>query len=165
LRSGELADLLGISPDILRHYERMKLLPVPRRSPGNYRLYPRETAHRVRLIRNALAVGFSLPELAKILKVRDAGGARSPNGNELLFGASAGRKFSVRTGWALIVGPEFFGETAVRSSSNGQTGFEGLLTGRLERTGDRPHLRFRMGVGHGIVQHFGAPEWRILAGV
>ena len=75
LRSGELADLLGISPDTLRHYERMKLLPVPRRSTGNYRLYPRETADRVRLIRNALAVGFSLPELAKILRVRDAGGA------------------------------------------------------------------------------------------
>lgn len=67
--------MLGISPDTLRHYERMKLLPVPRRSPGNYRLYPRETADRVRLIRNALAIGFSLPELAKILKVRDAGGA------------------------------------------------------------------------------------------
>ena len=49
--------------------------------------------------------------------------------------------------------------------SNGQTGFEGLLTGRLERTGDRWRLRFRIGVGHGIVQHFGAPEWRILAGV
>ncbi len=89
----------------------------------------------------------------------------SPDGNELLFGASAGRRFSVRSGWALIVGPEFFGETAVHSNSNGQTGFEGLLTTRLERTGDRPHLRFRIGVGHGIVQHFGAPEWRVLVGV
>jgi hypothetical protein len=89
----------------------------------------------------------------------------SPNGNELVFGASAGRKFSVRTGWALVVGPEFFGETAVHSNSNGQTGFEGLLTTRLERTGDRPHLRFRIGIGHGIVQHFGAPEWRVLVGV
>ena len=89
----------------------------------------------------------------------------SPNGNELLFGASAGRRFSVRSGWEMVVGPEFFGESAVRSSSSGQTGFEGLLTGRLERTGDRPQLRFRLGIGHGIVQHFGAPEWRILAGV
>ena len=75
LLSGELAKLAGISADTLRHYERMKLLAVPRRSPGNYRLCPRETADRVRLIRNALAVGFSLPELAKILKVREAGGA------------------------------------------------------------------------------------------
>jgi hypothetical protein len=89
----------------------------------------------------------------------------SPNGNELLFGVSAGRNFTVRSRWAVVVGPEFFGETAVRSSSNGQTGFEGLWTGRLERTSDRPHLRIKMGIGHGIVQHFGAPEWRFLAGV
>jgi len=89
----------------------------------------------------------------------------SPNGNELLFGVSAGRKFPLRSGWGMVVGPEFFGQTAVRSSSNGQTGFEGLLTARLERTGDRAHLRFRMGIGHGLVEHFGAPEWRILVGV
>jgi hypothetical protein len=89
----------------------------------------------------------------------------SPDGNELLFGVSAGRRFSVRSRWAVVVGPEFFGETAVRSSSTGQTGLEGLLTGRLERTSDRPHLRIKAGIGHGIVQHFGAPEWRILAGV
>ena len=75
LRSGELARLAEISPDTLRHYERMKLLATPRRSAGNYRLYPPEAVERVRLIRHALAVGFSLPELAKILKVRDAGGA------------------------------------------------------------------------------------------
>jgi hypothetical protein len=89
----------------------------------------------------------------------------SPNGNELLFGVGAGRRFSVRSGWGMVVGPEFFGETAVHSNSNGQTGFEGLLTTRLERTGDRPHLRFKIGIGHGIVEHFGAPEWRILVGV
>ncbi len=75
LRSGELADLAGISPDTLRHYERMKVLAVPRRSSGNYRMYPPEAVDRVRLIQRALAVGFSLPELAKVLKVRDGGGA------------------------------------------------------------------------------------------
>ena len=75
LRSGELAGLAGISPDTLRHYERMKLLAAPRRSSGNYRLYPPEAVDRVRLIQRALAVGFSLPELVKILKIRDAGGA------------------------------------------------------------------------------------------
>lgn len=53
----------------------MRVLAEPGRSSGNYRLYPPEAADRVRLIRCALAVGFSLSELAKILKVRDAGGA------------------------------------------------------------------------------------------
>jgi DNA-binding transcriptional MerR regulator len=83
-RSGELAELTGISPDTLRHYERMKLLAVPRRSAGNYRLYPPEAVQRVRLIRHALAVGFSLPELAKILKVRDKVGAPCRQVQQLL---------------------------------------------------------------------------------
>jgi DNA-binding transcriptional MerR regulator len=74
-RSGELARLVGISTDTLRHYERMKVLPLPRRSSGNYRLYPTDAVDRLRLIRRALAMGFSLPELARILKVRDEGGA------------------------------------------------------------------------------------------
>ncbi len=67
--------MAGISTDTLRHYERLKVLPPPRRSEGNYRLYPPEAADRLRLIRRALAVGFSLPELARILKIRDSGGA------------------------------------------------------------------------------------------
>lgn len=75
LRSGELASLSGISADTLRHYERMKLLAAPRRSSGNYRLYLPEALDRVRLIRCALAVGFSLSELSEILKVRDGGGS------------------------------------------------------------------------------------------
>ena len=75
LRSGELASLSGISADTLRHYERMKLLATPRRSSGNYRLYPPEAVDRVRLIQRALAVGFSLSELSEILKIRDGGGS------------------------------------------------------------------------------------------
>lgn len=75
LRSGELASLSGISADTLRHYERMKLLATPRRSSGNYRLYPPEAIDRVRLIQRALAVGFSLRELSEILKIRDGGGS------------------------------------------------------------------------------------------
>ncbi len=73
LRSGELAALAGISTDTLRHYERMGVLPFPRRSEGNYRLYPAHAVDRVRLIRRSLSVGFSLAELAKILKARDQG--------------------------------------------------------------------------------------------
>jgi hypothetical protein len=88
-----------------------------------------------------------------------------PNGNELLFGASVGRRFTVRDGWDAVLGPEFYGESAVHSNYTGQTGFEGLLTARLERTGDRPHLRFKLGLGHGLVQNFGAPQWRVLASV
>ena len=75
LRSGELARLAGVSTDTLRHYERKGLLVRPRRSANGYREYPAGTLDRVRLVRNALGIGFTLTELARILRVRDRGGA------------------------------------------------------------------------------------------
>lgn len=74
MQSGELARLAGLSSDTLRHYERLGLLPKPPRTSGGYRDYPSHTLERVRLIRRAVSVGFSLPELTSILKVRDQGG-------------------------------------------------------------------------------------------
>ncbi|HKV39072.1 MAG TPA: heavy metal-responsive transcriptional regulator [Blastocatellia bacterium] len=75
LRSGELARMAGVSPDTLRHYERKGVIHAPRRSPNGYREYEIETLARVRLVRRAVDVGFSLNELAKILKERDQGRA------------------------------------------------------------------------------------------
>lgn len=75
LSSGELADLAGVSRDTLRHYERKGVLPRPLRGHNGYRQYPPETLQRVQLVRRALSVGFTLDELARVLKVRDAGGA------------------------------------------------------------------------------------------
>ena len=75
LRSGELAKLSGVSTDTLHHYERLGILAKPRRSNGNYRMYPPDSAFRVKLVRQALSIGFSLADLAKIFKVRDGGGA------------------------------------------------------------------------------------------
>ena len=75
MRSGELARICGISTDTLRHYERVGVLPRPRRTPGGYRQYPPEAVKRVRLVRRALEIGFTLDELAQILRVRDSGGA------------------------------------------------------------------------------------------
>jgi DNA-binding transcriptional MerR regulator len=73
LRSSEVAGLTGVSTDTLRHYERTGLIPRPRRSLNGYREYPPATVDRIRLIQRALAVGFTLAELAKILKQRDNG--------------------------------------------------------------------------------------------
>ncbi|HEY0406792.1 MAG TPA: heavy metal-responsive transcriptional regulator [Pyrinomonadaceae bacterium] len=74
-RSGELAGLTGVSTDTLRHYERKGVLPRPRRSMNGYRVYPPETLERVRLVRRAISVGFTLDELARLLKEREKGGA------------------------------------------------------------------------------------------
>src|SRR5262245_42764617 len=75
VRSAELARLAGVSPDTLRHYEKTGLLPRARRSPNGYREYPREACTRVRLVRRAVALGFTLAEVARVLAVRDRGGA------------------------------------------------------------------------------------------
>ncbi|SRR6266404_498625 len=75
LRSGELARLAGVSTDTLRHYEGKGLLVRPRRSENRYREYLASDLDRVRLVRSALGIGFSLDELARILSVRDRGGA------------------------------------------------------------------------------------------
>lgn len=75
LLTGELARLAGVSPDTLRHYERKGLLAKPARSANGYRQYRADALDRVRLIRSALSVGFTIDELSHILKERDGGGA------------------------------------------------------------------------------------------
>jgi OmpA-OmpF porin, OOP family len=110
--------------------------------------------------------GFSYAGLTgvHVRSLNDSPAPGSPAGSEFLFGSSVGRKFSFRTRWSGIVGTEIYGETAFHSFFNAQrTAVEGLLTARLERTGSP--LRFKLGGGHGFVQHFGAPEWRVLFGV
>jgi DNA-binding transcriptional MerR regulator len=75
MRSGELARLAGVSTDTLRYYERKRILPRPARTAAGYRQYPPEALERVRLVRRAIAIGFGVEELAKVLQVRERGGA------------------------------------------------------------------------------------------
>jgi DNA-binding transcriptional MerR regulator len=74
LLCGEMARLAGVSADTLRYYERCRLLPAVPRSAAGYRLFPPEALARVRLIRNAQSVGFSVNELSGIFRERSEGG-------------------------------------------------------------------------------------------
>lgn len=74
LRSAELARLCGLSTDTLRYYERKGLLRAGRSANG-YREYPPQSEDRIRLVQNALSVGFTLDELARLLRIREKGGA------------------------------------------------------------------------------------------
>jgi MerR family transcriptional regulator, Zn(II)-responsive regulator of zntA len=73
--AGELAKRAGVSTDTLRHYERKGVLTQPPRSANGYRQYSPSALDRVQLVRRALGVGFTLDELAKVLRIRDQGGA------------------------------------------------------------------------------------------
>ena len=75
LRTGEVARLSGVSPDTVRVYERRGLLPRPRRTSRGYRQYTQAAVDRVRLVRRALALGFTLEELRVVLGARDRGEA------------------------------------------------------------------------------------------
>jgi DNA-binding transcriptional MerR regulator len=75
MRASELARLAGVSSDTLRHYERKGVLDSPRRSSNGYREYSPDALDRLLIVRGALRLGFKLDELARILKVRDRGGA------------------------------------------------------------------------------------------
>lgn len=75
MRIGQLARTTGVSPDTIRYYERIGLLPVANRTGGGYREYPPGAVSRIRVIRNAVQLGFPLGEIATVLRTRDAGGA------------------------------------------------------------------------------------------
>ena len=74
LQSGELARLTGVSPDTIRHYERLGILTATGRTTGGYRMFSPSAVKRVQLARRALQLGFSLNELSEILRTRDKGG-------------------------------------------------------------------------------------------
>lgn len=96
LYSGELARLAGISPDTLRYYERCRLLPAAPRAASGYRLFPPHALTRVRLIRGALSLGFSVKELAAIFGQRDRGEAPCHRVRALAAGKLAGVEAQLR---------------------------------------------------------------------
>ncbi len=75
MQTGELAKAAGISTDTIRHYERKGVLNNSRRLINGYRAFPPEALARVLLVRRALAIGFTLDELARLLRERDKGSA------------------------------------------------------------------------------------------
>ena len=75
LHSGTLAKAAGVSTDTIRHYERIGVLPRASRTDSGYRVYTASAVERVLVVRRALRIGFTLAELAEVLKARDAGGA------------------------------------------------------------------------------------------
>jgi DNA-binding transcriptional MerR regulator len=70
MRSGELARAGGVNVETLRYYERRGLLAEPPRLASGYREYPPEALSRLRLIKQAHALGLTLAEIAELLTLR-----------------------------------------------------------------------------------------------
>lgn len=77
---GQLARAAGTHVETIRYYQRCGLMQVPLRPAGRVRRYPDEAIDRLRFVRRAQEVGFSLAEVGELLRLeRNPGchGARS----------------------------------------------------------------------------------------
>ena len=69
---GKLAKRAHVNIQTIRYYERRGLLPEPERSASNYRVYAEDTLLRVRFIKRAQDLGFTLGEIKELLELRAA---------------------------------------------------------------------------------------------
>ena len=69
LTIGQAADASGVSAKMVRHYEAIGLIPAPTRTSGNYRTYGDREVQMLRFIRRARSLGFSMPEISRLLSL------------------------------------------------------------------------------------------------
>ena len=67
---GQLAKTVGVNIQTVRYYERLKLLSPSVRRPSGYRVYGENEERRLRFIRNAQSLGFTLHEIEELLNLR-----------------------------------------------------------------------------------------------
>lgn len=73
LTIGRLAERAGVGIDTVRYYERAGLLPIPPRRASGYRDYPADSVRRLRFIRRAKDLGFTLTEIGELLELSGRG--------------------------------------------------------------------------------------------
>ena len=69
LKIGEVAEQGGVNLQTIRYYEREGLLPEPPRLASGYRIFHKSAVRRVRFIKRAQELGFSLAEIRELLSL------------------------------------------------------------------------------------------------
>jgi MerR family mercuric resistance operon transcriptional regulator len=77
MRIGELAKQAKVNLQTIHYYERRGLLARPPRTASNYRIYHAASIQRVRFIKRAQELGFSLSEIKELLSLRATPRSRS----------------------------------------------------------------------------------------
>ncbi len=75
LSIGQVATAAHVNIQTIRYYERRGLFAAPKRTPAGYRQYAEEAVHRLRFIKHAQDLGFSLQEIEELLALRVRHGA------------------------------------------------------------------------------------------
>jgi MerR family mercuric resistance operon transcriptional regulator len=73
---GRLANAVGEHVETIRYYQRRGLIEEPRKPVSGHRRYPADVVVRIRFIRRAQQMGFSLEEVKSLLKLADGKHAR-----------------------------------------------------------------------------------------
>lgn len=73
LTVSRVAEQVGVSPDTVRYYEKIGLMPETERSASGYRLYGDEAVERLRFIKRAQRFGLRLEAIGQLLDVRQRG--------------------------------------------------------------------------------------------
>jgi Hg(II)-responsive transcriptional regulator len=71
LKIGQVSKLSGVSIDTIRFYEKENLLTAPHRRESGYREFGSDTVERLRFIRRAKELGFSLQEINDLLGMKE----------------------------------------------------------------------------------------------
>jgi MerR family copper efflux transcriptional regulator len=66
---GRAAEISGVTPKMIRHYESLGLIPKAARTLGDYRVYSAAEVHTLRFIRRARGLGFSMEEISELLSL------------------------------------------------------------------------------------------------
>lgn len=70
MRIGRVARAAGVNVQTVRYYERMRLLPAPRRTAAGYRVYGADTVSTLLAIKRAQALGFTLRDIRELMTIR-----------------------------------------------------------------------------------------------
>ncbi len=68
---GRLAVAAGVNVETVRYYQRIRLMPVPKKAPGGIRRYGAGELSRLQFIKTAQGLGFTLEEVADLVKLDD----------------------------------------------------------------------------------------------
>lgn len=71
LTIGQLAKAAGVGVETVRFYERTGVLEAPGRRPSGYRQFTADDARRIRFVKRAQQLGFTLKEVKELLALND----------------------------------------------------------------------------------------------
>ncbi len=69
-RIGEIAKLADVTPDTIRYYEKQQMMDHGGRTEGGFRLYTDHDLKRLKVIRHARQLGFTLESIRELLSIR-----------------------------------------------------------------------------------------------